>query len=117
MKIYQIIILLILVGYIYLDDSIYCNGSEPNAPSKAEDCSIYSTKGGHCCFIHSINGDFCYGFGPRPYRAISEIVKSQKKCNSDMSDYGYCLKDKNYSIDCKSSYLALSSLLLILLIL
>jgi len=48
---------------------------------------------------------------------LKEMVKLGKKCNFDISDNGDCEEDKDYSIDCESSYLVLSLLSLILLFL
>lgn len=45
------------------------------------------------------------------------MVKLNKKCNYDLGNKDDCEEDKDYSIDCKSSYLVLSLLSLILLLL
>ena len=113
MKIYQAITILILVSYAYND---YCDADVPS-PTKAEDCTSHKANGGYCCFEKNKIKSSCYGYGPKAYKAIKEMVKLGKKCNFDISDSGDCEEDKDYSIDCKSSYLILSLLSLILLFL
>ena len=112
MKIYQAISILILVSYIYTTD--YCD-SYPNSPSKAEDCTSHKANGGYCCFIKSKSGNSCGENGPKSYKYIKDFVKLYKKCNIGIGDD--CEEDKDYSIDCKSSYLVLSLLSFILLFL
>jgi len=67
--------------------------------------------------MKSKKGNECTGFSTTEYKAIKEIVKLNKKCNYDIKENGDCEEDKDYSIDCKSSYLVLSLLSLILLFL
>jgi len=114
MKFYQVISLLILVSYIYTAQ--YCN-SYPNSPSKAEDCNSLKANGGYCCLVKSNSKNECTGYSTTEYKAIKEMVKLYKKCNYDKKEDGDCVEDKDYSIDCKSSYLVLSLLSLILLLL
>ena len=114
MKIYQAISILILVSYIYTTD--YCD-SYPDSPSKAEDCNSHKANGGYCCFVKSKKENDCIGYSTNEYKAIKEMVKLNKKCNYDLGNKGDCEEDKDYSIDCKSSYLVLSLLSLILLLL
>ena len=114
MKFYQAITILILISYVFTGTS-YCDNGKPPSPSKAEDCKNHKTNGGYCCLEKSSRGTFCSGYGPNEYKAIKEIVKLNKKCNYDIGDD--CGEDKDYSIDCKSSYLVLSLLSLILLLL
>ena len=113
MKIYQSIIILILVSYIYTVD--YCDGKETTPPTKAEDCTSHKANGGYCCFIKSKKGNSCGEYGTKSYKYIKDFVKLNKKCNMELGDD--CEEDKDYSIDCKSSYLVLSLLSLILLFL
>jgi hypothetical protein len=112
MKIYQAITILILVSYIYTVD--YCE-NEVSPPTKVEDCTSHKANGGYCCFVKSKGGDFCDEFGPKSYKYISDYAKLGKKCNRALGDD--CEEDKDYSIDCKSSYLVLSLLSFILLFL
>ena len=114
MKIYQAIAILILVSYLYTDSSYYCSDS-PESPTKAEDCNKLKANGGYCCYESGKGFKTCTGYGPNEYKAIKEMVKLYKKCNYDIGDD--CGEDKDYSIDCKSSYLVLSLLSLILLLL
>lgn len=111
MKIYQSITILILISYVYTG---YCD-TENISASKAEDCNSHKSNNGYCCFVKSKNGNKCEGFGPNEYKAIKEIVNLNKKCNYDIGDD--CGEDSDYSIECKSSYLVLSLLSLILLFL
>jgi len=117
MKIYQSITILILVSYVYTK---YCDASKPENPTKTDDCTSHKANDGYCCFEKSKGGNYCAGYGPKAYKAIKEFVKLNKKCNIDLAeDEGSddCVEDKDYSIDCKSSYLVLSLLSLILLFL
>ena len=114
MKIYQAITILILVSYIY---SSYCDGSQPTSPTKADDCNSHKANGGYCCFVKSKKENGCNGYSANEYKAIKEMVKLNKKCNYDLGNKDDCEEDKDYSIDCKSSYLVLSLLSLILLLL
>ena len=113
MKIYQAIAILILVSYIYTDSSYYCSDS-PESPTKAEDCNKLKANGGYCCYESGKGFKTCTGYGPNEYKYIKDMVKLYKKCSE--ADSGHdCEEDKDYSIDCKSSYLVLSLLSLILL--
>jgi hypothetical protein len=114
MKFYQAITILILISYVFTDTS-YCDNGKPTSPSKAEDCNSHKTNGGYCCLVKSSKENKCSGLGPNEYKAIKEMVKLYKKCNYDIGDD--CGEDKDYSIDCKSSYLVLSLLSLIILFL
>ena len=112
MKIYQAITILILVSYIY---SSYCDGSQPTSPTKADDCNSHKANSGYCCFVKSKGGNECEGYGPKGIKIVKDLVKVYKKCNLGVRDD--CEEDKDFSIDCKSSYLVLSLLSLILLLL
>ena len=112
MKIYQAIIILILVSYIFTG---YCDGQQTTSPTKADDCTSHKANGGNCCFIKSKDGNTCEGYGPKGIKYVKDLVKIYKKCNFAVGDD--CEEDKDYSIDCKSSYLVLSLLSLILLFL
>jgi len=113
MKIYQAIIILILVSYISTNS--YCDGKETTPPTKAEDCTNHKANGGYCCFVKSKGGNECEGYGPKGIKYVKDFAKIYKKCNFEVGDD--CEEDKDYSIDCKSSYLVLSLLSLILLFL
>ena len=112
MKIYQAITILILVSYIYND---YCDGSQVRPPTKAEDCTNHKANGGYCCFMKSKGGNNCVSYGPKGIKIVKDLVKAYKKCNLSVGDD--CEEDKDFSIECKSSYLVLSLLSLILLLL
>ena len=112
MKIYQAITILILVSYIYTVD--YCE-KEVSPPTKVDDCTSHKANGGYCCFVKSKGGNRCDEFGPKSYKYVKDFVKLAKKCNTAIGDD--CEEDKDYSIDCKSSYLVLSLLSFILLFL
>ena len=115
MKTYQTFILLILISYIYSRKS-YCDYTKTeSSPSKAEDCSKGTENGGHCCFIKRKSDNVCGGFGPNEYKYIPDTVKLNKKCYDNDEDD--CIKFDDYSIDCKSSYLVFSSIMIILLFL
>jgi len=111
MKIYQAITILILISYIYTE---FCDSNWSN-PTKTEDCTNHKVNGGYCCFIKTKNGNTCSGYGPKSYKYIKDYVKLGKKCSEGTDDD--CVEDDSYSIDCKSSYLVLSLLSLILLFL
>ena len=112
MKIYQAITILILISYIYA--ASYCE-NKPDSPTKAEDCSSHKANGGYCCLMKDKDGSECTGLGPNEYKYVKDYVKYFKKCYPK-SD-GDCEEYKDYSIDCKSSYLVLSLFSLILLFL
>ena len=114
MKVYQTLILLILISYIFSAKS-YCNSKAEASPTKADDCNKGNNDGGYCCFLQGKNLKTCTPVGPNAYKYISDQVKLNKKCYPD--DFGECEKYDDYSIDCKSSYLVLSSLIIILLFL
>ena len=116
MKTYQCLILLIFINFIYSDKS-YCDGTKqiPTNPSKAEDCNAFDHDGGHCCLVKAKGKNYCSGFGPNEYKAIPEMVKLSKKCYDDNGDG--CVEFKDYSIECKSSFLTFSLLGLILIFL
>jgi hypothetical protein len=113
MKIYQAITLLILITYIY--STSYSDSNAATSPTKAEDCTSHKANGGYCCFVKSKVGNYCNDYGPNQYKYIKDYVKLGKKCST--STNGDCEEYKDYSIECKSSYLVLSLLSLILLFL
>ena len=115
MKTYQALILFILISYIY--SKSFCDTSKLSSgtPSKADDCNKGDNDGGHCCLVKYSAGNSCLGFGSNEYKYISDYVKYMKKCYPKSDDD--CEKNDNFSIECKSSYLVFSSLLLILLFL
>ena len=113
MKIYQAITILILISYIYSD---YCSSSaSTSTPTKAEDCTSHKENGGYCCFTKTKIGNSCVGYGPNEFKYVKDYAKIGKKCSPASS--GDCEEYKDYSIECKSSYLILSLLSLILLFL
>jgi hypothetical protein len=113
MKFYQAITILILISYIYA--ASYCDANAPNSPTKVEDCTSHKANGGYCCFVKEKSGNDCDGIGPNAYKYVKDYVKYHKKCYPK-SD-GDCEEYKDFSIDCKSSYLVLSLFSLILLFL
>jgi len=113
MKIYQAITILTLISYAYMDK--YCSKSI-DSPTKVEDCTNVKAGGGYCCLVKSYGKNGCEGYGPNAYKNINNFVKAFKKCNI-MTDEDDCKEDSDFSIDCKSSYLVLSLLSLILLFL
>jgi hypothetical protein len=117
MKVYFILILFISFNYIF--SASYCNGNESPSPSKAEDCNKANQNGGYCCLVKGKGKNYCDDFSPNQYKAIPEYVKLYKKCTIDLTSTTQtdCVEYKDYSIECKSSYLAVSLLALIILIL
>jgi len=113
MKIFQAITILTLISYAYMDK--YCS-KEVDPASKLEDCTNIKAGGGYCCLVNSFGKKYCEGYGPNAYKNINNLVKAMKKCNMN-SDGDDCKEDSDFSIDCKSSYLVLSLLLLLLLFL
>jgi hypothetical protein len=113
MKFYQAITILILISYIYADVS-YCDNA-PVSPTKTEDCTSHKANGGYCCFVKEKSGNDCNSIGPNAYKYVKDYVKYYKKCYPK-SD-GDCEEYKDFSFDCKSSYLVLSLFSLILLFL
>ena len=114
MKTYQAIAILILISYIYA--ASYCdNNNRPTPPTKADDCTSHKANGGYCCFVKGKDVNYCSGTGPNEYKYVKDLVKYMKKCYPK-SD-GDCEEYKDYSIECKSSYLVLSLFSLILLFL
>ena len=116
MKIYQAITILILVSYIYTDSDYYCDGNQGDPPTKADECTSHKANGGYCCYETGKGFKDCSGYGPNEYKYIKDMVKLYKKCSETDSSHD-CEEDKDYSIDCKSSYLILSLLSLILIFL
>jgi hypothetical protein len=113
MKIYQAITILILISYIYAS---YCdNDAYASTPTKTEDCTSHKANSGYCCFVKEKSGNLCSGLGPNEYKYVKDYVKYYKKCYPK-SD-GDCEEYKDFSFDCKSSYLVLSLFSLILLFL
>jgi hypothetical protein len=111
MKIYQAITILILISYIYAS---YCDNSAVSSPTKAEDCTSHKANGGYCCFVKARGGNYCNDYGPNEFKYVKDYVKLGKKCHPSATSND-CEEYKDYSIDCKSSYLVLSLLSLILL--
>lgn len=118
MKVYQAFILLILISYIYCAKSYCASGKYEISPTKAEDCTKANNDGGYCCFQKGKdNSDkYCIPVGPNAYKYISDQVKLNKKCYQGSNDDD-CDKYDDFSIECNSSYLILSSLIIILLFL
>ena len=115
MKTYQTFILLILISYIY-SRKYYCDYTKTEAsPTKAEDCNKANINDGHCCFIKGKSSNGCGSYGPKAYKYIPDQVKFTKKCYDNDEDD--CIEFDDYSIDCKSSYLVFSSIMIILLFL
>lgn len=112
MKTYQAITILILISYIYAG---YCDNSAAS-PTKAEDCTSHKANGGYCCFVKTKAGNYCGPYGPNEFKYVKDYAKLGKKC-SPTSDSDDCVEYKDYSIECKSSYLVLSLFSLILLFL
>ena len=113
MKICQFLAFLLLINFIICRDS-YCKDDAPTSPTKTDDCSNKKDNGGYCCFAKAIAGTYCAQVSPNQYKAIPEYVKFLKKCDSTGSGND-CVENKEYSIDCKSSYLAFGILSLILI--
>ena len=112
---YHSFILLILITFIYSKD--YCDSTKiTQPPTKAEDCNKGNHDGGYCCFIKGRSTNYCQEFGPNEYKYISDQVKYGKKCTRT-TDGDDCDKFDDFSIDCKSSYLVFSTLMIILLFL
>lgn len=81
-------------------------------------CTKHKGDNGYCCLMKSNGENDCVGYSSSAYKHIKDIVKLNKKCNFDKGDGdGDCKEDSDFSIDCKSSYLVLSLLSLILLFL
>ena len=115
MKGYQFLILLISINFIFSD---YCDGDEPDRPTKAEDCSSHKKDGGYCCLVKGVehkDSVSCQPFGPNSYKYIVDKVKFFHKCFFRLG--ADCVENKDFSIDCKSYYLAFSSLTLLFLFL
>ena len=62
------------------------------------------------------SGNKYNGIGPNEYKYLKDYVKYFKKCYHS-SEHDDCEECKDFSIDCKSSYLVLSLFSLILLFL
>ncbi len=117
MKGYHALILLVLITYIYsaYSDKYYCDSTKYNNPTKADDCKAGNHDGGYCCFVKSKLYSRCRGFSPNEYKTIVDQVKIGKKCDLASLTDDDCSENEDYSIDCKSSYLAFGSLALLLL--
>jgi hypothetical protein len=115
MKFYQAITILILISYIYAASYCDTNAPAPGSPTKAEDCSSHKANSGYCCLVKEKSGNLCSGLGPNEYKYVKDYVKYSKKCYPKLD--GDCEEYKDFSIDCKSSYLVLSLFSLILLFL
>ena len=115
MKFFQAITILLLVSYVYMTD--YCS-KDVTSPTKTEDCTSVKAGEGYCCFVKSNGKNRCEPIGPTFYKNIKDYAKFFKKCNLEKGDNeGDCKEDSDFSIDCKSSYLVLSLLSLLLLFL
>ena len=117
MKIYQFLAFLLLINFIICQSiTSYCKSNAQTAnPTKVDDCTSNKDNGGYCCFLKDITGNSCLNVGPNYYKHIPEQVKFGKKCTVNTGPD--CVEYKDYSIDCKSSYLAYSILSLILIFL
>ena len=85
----------------------YC-GEEDFIPSKPKDChklEIISNGGRYCCFLGNGKGKICQPYTQKEYELIDEIIEEAEKQEPS----------GDYSIDCKSNYVLISLLSLILL--
>ena len=115
MKFYQAITILILISYIYA--ASYCDANVPQSPTKTEDCSSHKENSGYCCFVKYKGVNMCEEVGPNKYKHLKDYIKFMKKCYPKSGDQDDCEEYKDFSFDCKSSYLVLSLFSLILLFL
>ena len=106
MKTFQLLALLCLIIYTYQD----CHNE--NNPKK-EDCKtenfndIEKKNAEYCCFIKDGDDTACSALSKYQYKHIKDMIK-----NARLEGSG-----DDYSIDCKSLYLQISLLSLLLLLL
>jgi hypothetical protein len=109
MKFYNIILFASLILYIYSDSA--CNSK--TSADKAKDCKDLATSDAedYCCYAKGKDEN---------KQSLSRCVTITKENYNKIKDYIKSLEDKGYEVkklDCKSSYLELSVLSIILLLL
>ena len=110
----QYFFLILIIAKIYCDDDYYCS-SQPSSPS-ADECKKVKTGSGYCCYYEAPKSTIskgCISISKYQYDNIKDFVKYHKKFGGDKED----TEDKDAKIDCKSSYLQFSLIILTLLFL
>jgi hypothetical protein len=106
MKTFQLLALLCLIIFTYQ----LCYKDDANKEDcKAENLSDEEKKTAeYCCFFKDGDDTWCSPLSEYRYKHIKDVIKMERL------EEGY---DENYSIDCKSLYLQISLLSLLLLLL
>ena len=103
------------LAFLLLIGSIICNCGTYSDPSK-DNCKKANTGDGYCCYYETPKDTSdpkgCESFSKYEYDNIKTIVKYWKTFGGDGET-----EDKDVKIDCKSFYLQLSSIIIILLLL
>ncbi len=109
MKFYNIILFDSLILYIF---SIKCN--EQNSASSQNDCKDLSHEGYRCCYCKGKDDDGdhsgCLSIQKTDYENLKEFINAWEE---EDKDKGFKIED----FDCKSIYIELGVLILILLLL
>ena len=104
MKIFQLIIVLCLVIFSYQN----CDGN-----TKKEDCKLSDTDKdndlAYCCFVEDGDAKYCHGITKYQYKHLKDYGKL-KLLTGDV-------KNEDVKIDCKSFYLQIKIISILLLLL
>ena len=110
----QYFFLILIIAKIYCDDDDYCS-SQPSSPS-VDECKKLKTGNGYCCYYEapkSTDKKGCMPLSKYKYDNIKDYIKFLKKFGGEKGE----TEDKDVKVDCKSSYLQLSLIILTLLLL
>lgn len=110
MKLIHILCFFLLIEYIA------CLCSKQVTDPSVDNCKNANSGDGYCCYLEApkrSTSKGCYPLTKYQYDNIKTIVKSMKVFGGDNQD----TEDKKVKIDCKSFYLQISSIILILLFL
>ena len=112
MKFIHTFFILLLIGYIICD----CDYSKIGTDYSVDKCKSSNTGDGYCCYVETPKDTDdpkgCRSLSKYKYDNIKDIVKYYKKFGGKKGDE----EDKDAKIDCKSFYLQISSIILILLL-
>ena len=103
------------LGFFLLIEYITCDCNTVTDPSE-NNCKNAKTGDRYCCYYETPKSSTtkgCISFSKYQYDNIKTIVKSWKTFGGDDGDK----EDKDVKINCKSFYLQISSIILILLFL
>ena len=105
-----------ILCFFLLTEYIACVCSSQVTDPSVDNCKKANSGDGYCCYYEapkSSPSKGCYPLSQYQYDNIKTMVKSMKVFGGDNGD----TEDKKAKIDCKSFYLQISSIILILLFL